>query len=83
MFGLRNGAHAEYVCVGEERLLAHMPDHMTFEEAAGVCDGFYQGLGHLSHAGVGQGDAARCLRRLGIVRHRGGPARGSTTSVPT
>jgi NADPH:quinone reductase-like Zn-dependent oxidoreductase len=55
VFGLRNGAHAEYVCVGEERLLAHMPDHMTFEEAAGVCDGFYQGFGHLSHAGVGQG----------------------------
>ena len=55
VFGLRNGSHAEYVCVGEERLVAHMPDHMTFEEAAGVCDGFYQGFGHLSHAGVGQG----------------------------
>jgi NADPH:quinone reductase-like Zn-dependent oxidoreductase len=55
VFGLRNGAHAEYVCVGEERLLAHMPDHMTFEEAAGVCDGFYQGLLHLNHAGVGPG----------------------------
>jgi NADPH:quinone reductase-like Zn-dependent oxidoreductase len=55
VFGLRNGAHAEYVCVGEERLLAHMPDHMTFEEAAGVCDGFYQGLLHLSHARVGPG----------------------------
>ena len=55
VFGLRNGAHAEYVCVGEERLVAHMPDDMTFEEAAAVCDGFYQGLGHLSHAGVGEG----------------------------
>jgi NADPH:quinone reductase-like Zn-dependent oxidoreductase len=55
VFGLRNGAHAEYVCVGEERLLAHMPDHLTFEEAAGVCDGFYQAFGHLTHAGVGRG----------------------------
>ncbi len=55
VFGLRNGAHAEYVCVGEERLLAHMPEDMTFEEAAAVCDGFCQALGHLSHAGVGQG----------------------------
>ena len=55
VFGLRNGAHAEYVCVGEERLVAHIPEHMAFEEAAGVCDGFYQGLGHLSHAGVGKG----------------------------
>ena len=55
VFGLRNGTHAEYVCVGEERLVAHMPDRMTFEEAAAVCDGFYQGLLHLSHARVGQG----------------------------
>ena len=55
MFGLRNGAHAEYVCVREERLVAHMPEHMTFEEAAAVCDGFYQGLGHLREANVGEG----------------------------
>ncbi len=52
VFGLRNGAHAEYVCVGEERLVAHMPDRMTFEEAAAVCDGFYQGFGHLKAAKV-------------------------------
>ena len=54
VFGLRNGAHAEYVCVGEERLLAHMPDRVTFEEAAAVCDGFYQGFGHLKEAKVGR-----------------------------
>ena len=54
VFGLRNGAHAEYVCVGEERLVAHMPDRMTFEEAAAVCDGFYQGFGHLKAAKVGR-----------------------------
>ena len=55
VFGLRNGTHAEYVCVGEERLVAHMPEHMAFEEAAAVCDGFYQGLGHLKVASVGEG----------------------------
>jgi NADPH:quinone reductase-like Zn-dependent oxidoreductase len=54
VFGLRNGAHAEYVCVREERLLAHMPAGMTFEEAAGVCDGFNQGLACLKRAGVGE-----------------------------
>ena len=54
VFGLRNGAHADYVCVGEARLLAHMPDRMTFEEAAAVCDGFYQGFGHLKEARVGR-----------------------------
>jgi NADPH:quinone reductase-like Zn-dependent oxidoreductase len=54
VFGLRNGAHAEYVCVREERLLAHMPAGTTFEEAAAVCDGFYQGLACLKAAGVGK-----------------------------
>jgi len=55
VFGMRNGAHAEYVCVRETGFLAHMPAGMTFEEAAAVCDGFNQGLGHLNAANVGTG----------------------------
>nr|MBA3567229.1 NAD(P)-dependent alcohol dehydrogenase [Actinomycetota bacterium] len=55
VFGLRNGAHAEYVCVREAGLLAHMPAGMTFEEAAAVCDGMSQALGHLRKGGVGTG----------------------------
>jgi NADPH:quinone reductase-like Zn-dependent oxidoreductase len=50
---MRNGAHAEYVCVREERLVTHMPIGMTFEEAAAVCDGFTQGLACLKAAGAG------------------------------
>ena len=42
VFGLRSGAHAEYLCVRESRLVARMPDPMTFEQAAGTCDGMYQ-----------------------------------------
>lgn len=42
VFGLRSGAHAEYVCVRESRLVARMPDQMTFEQAAGTCDGMHQ-----------------------------------------
>jgi len=53
VFGLRNGAYAEYVCVREAGLLAHMPDGTTFEEAAGVCDGASQGLGGLRSGHVG------------------------------
>ena len=83
VFGLRNGAHAEYVCVGEERLLAHMPDHMTFEEAAGVCDGFYQGLLHSEPRGRRPGHATCRVRRLGILRDRRPCSSGSTTSAPT
>jgi NADPH:quinone reductase-like Zn-dependent oxidoreductase len=33
------GAHAEFVCVQEDRPLAHKPAGMTFEEAAAVSDG--------------------------------------------
>ncbi len=39
VFGVRSGAHAEYVCVREQGALAHKPASMSFEEAAGVCDG--------------------------------------------
>jgi len=42
VFGLRSGAHAEYLCVREARLVVRMPDRMTFEQAAGTCDGMYQ-----------------------------------------
>lgn len=55
VFGLRNGSHAEYVCVGETRLIAHMPEGMTFEEAAAVCDGAQQAWSDLAAGGVGEG----------------------------
>lgn len=37
------GAHAEYVCVRESRVIAHKPQNMSFQEAAAVCDGFVIG----------------------------------------
>ena len=55
VFGLRPGANAEYVCVREAGLVAHMPGGMSFEEAAAVFDGGYQGLIPLRHAKVGTG----------------------------
>jgi NADPH:quinone reductase-like Zn-dependent oxidoreductase len=55
VFGMRSGAHAEYVCVRAAGYLARMPAGITFEEAAAVCDGFNQGLTHLKHAQVGEG----------------------------
>jgi NADPH:quinone reductase-like Zn-dependent oxidoreductase len=54
VFGMRNGAHAEYVCVPESRLVAHVPEGMTFVEAAAVTDGFNQGFGPLERAKVGE-----------------------------
>jgi NADPH:quinone reductase-like Zn-dependent oxidoreductase len=39
VFGIRSGAHADYVCVREQGALAHKPSNLTFEEAAAVPDG--------------------------------------------
>jgi NADPH:quinone reductase-like Zn-dependent oxidoreductase len=55
VFGLRNESHAEYVCVRETGLIAHIPEGMTFEEAAGVCDGMSQGIAGLRSGHVGPG----------------------------
>ena len=55
VFGLRNGSHAEYVCVREARLIAHIPDRLGFEAAAAVCDGMSQGMKALRAGRVGPG----------------------------
>jgi NADPH:quinone reductase-like Zn-dependent oxidoreductase len=51
VFGVRSGAHAEYVCVREKGAIAHKPAGMTFEEAAAVCDGAALALACLRKAG--------------------------------
>jgi NADPH2:quinone reductase len=55
VFGLRNGSHAEYVCVRESRLVARIPDDMPFQEAAAVCDGMSQAVSALRAGRVGPG----------------------------
>jgi NADPH:quinone reductase-like Zn-dependent oxidoreductase len=55
VFGVRPGAHAEFVCVPESGHIAHKPAGTSFEEAAAVCDGAHQALAHLRRANVGKG----------------------------
>ena len=55
VFGVKSGAHAEYVCVREAGAIAHMPDNLTFTEAAAVCDGAALALACLRKAEVGPG----------------------------
>jgi len=55
VFGVKTGAHAEYVCVRESGAIAHKPAGVTFEEAAVVCDGAALALACLSKAGPLEG----------------------------
>jgi NADPH:quinone reductase-like Zn-dependent oxidoreductase len=55
VFGVRSGAHAEYVCVRENGALAHMPVGTTFDEAAAVCDGAALALACLRSTGALEG----------------------------
>ena len=55
VFGMRAGAQAEFVCVREDRSLAHKPAGMSFEEAAAVCDGAIIALACLRKADLRKG----------------------------
>jgi NADPH:quinone reductase-like Zn-dependent oxidoreductase len=56
VFGLTDfGANAELVCVPETGALARMPEGLTFEEAAAVCDGGSLALGCLRKADLREG----------------------------
>lgn len=49
------GAHAEYVCMRESRLIAQKPKGMSFAEAAAVCDGVAIAGGCLKPAKLAKG----------------------------
>jgi NADPH:quinone reductase-like Zn-dependent oxidoreductase len=53
---MRNGAQAEYICIAQTGRVLPMPDGTSFEEAAAIADGYYQGLGvmQLSKAAPGR-----------------------------
>jgi len=56
VFGIAgSGAHAEYVCVREGRVLAPKPTSMSFEQAAAVCDGAMIARGCLRRADLHEG----------------------------
>ncbi|MDQ2967691.1 MAG: NAD(P)-dependent alcohol dehydrogenase [Actinomycetota bacterium] len=56
VFGIGSGTNADYVCVREARVIARIPDGMTFEEAAAVPDGALSAFSLLRSAGLEQDD---------------------------
>jgi NADPH:quinone reductase-like Zn-dependent oxidoreductase len=69
VFGGRSGANAEFVCVREAGLLAHIPAGISFEEAAAVPDG---ALGALT-----------CLKRMDLREGKRILVYGASGSIGT
>jgi NADPH:quinone reductase-like Zn-dependent oxidoreductase len=50
VFGLKTnkfGTHAEYICISENGSIALKPDNISFEDAAGVCDGLMLAIAYM------------------------------------
>jgi NADPH:quinone reductase-like Zn-dependent oxidoreductase len=54
--GFVMGAYAEYCCLNAEGPLAHIPEGISFAEAAGIPVGGLNGIHFVRHAGVTAGD---------------------------
>ena len=67
--GKGSGAHAEFVCIGQQEPIAHKPGNATFEEAAAVLDGASLAL--------------PCLRSAGALESRDVLVYGASGSVGT
>ena len=71
VFGMKNhGANAELVTVRESRLVAHLPDALSFEEGAAVIDGAYQGLSALRRGASVRARACSCTARRARAERR-------------
>lgn len=65
--GLRAGAYAEYICVPADGMLATIPAHVTYEEAAPVPIGATTALQLLTGAGLASGQRVLVIGASGSV----------------
>jgi NADPH:quinone reductase-like Zn-dependent oxidoreductase len=59
--GFSFGAHAEFICLRESALIAHMPSGLSFAEAATICDGGLNALWCLRLADLHRREGQRIL----------------------
>ena len=63
----RFGAHAEYVCVGDDRPVAMLPDAIGFDEGAAAGDGAILALAYLRATAVGPGTRVLVFGASGAI----------------
>ena len=62
------GAHAEYICLPSEGAIASIPDNMTLEQAATVCNGGLTALPFLrDHGKIKRGDKVLIIGASGSI----------------
>jgi NADPH:quinone reductase-like Zn-dependent oxidoreductase len=65
--GVTFGAHAEYLVMPEEGLLATIPDHMTYEEAAPGLEGSHYALNDIRAADIQKGQRVLIYGATGAI----------------
>jgi NADPH:quinone reductase-like Zn-dependent oxidoreductase len=64
---IRFGAHAEYLCIGEDEVIATIPDNLSFDQAAPVMEGAHYALHNIREAGIEAGQAAMVYGATGAI----------------
>jgi len=65
--GMRFGAYAQYACLPEKSLVAHMPDHVSYEDAAAVAFGGTTALHFFRKGNVHRGQRVLIYGASGAV----------------
>ena len=61
------GGHAEYVCIAEDKAIAHMPQTLDFYEAAAITEGAHYALNNIRASKIQSGENALVYGATGAI----------------